>query len=181
MYKYIDRSADTAKSAYAPRRRHRRGVVLHETIGTESLAWLQRHDPNPATRSSSDFLISRVGDIYQIVPTGTYSFHSGPARWRLYQDPDGTLNESFIGVELENHPAKGQVITGAQYMALGALVRRLFGYHHMDVRNLCGHYECARPAGRKQDPTTLNWGMLSAELINPSSEQLLYRFPEVLP
>lgn len=181
MFLYVDRSTDTAKSAMAPRRLRRRGVVLHETIGTSSLAWLQRDEPVPGDRSSADYLVARDGTIFQITLPSWHSYHSGRARWRLYQEDDFTINQGFVGVELENYPPAGEVIVGAQYIALGALLRQLLTYHALDSRNVCGHYECALPPGRKQDPSSLNWGMLTAELINPSNEQRAYRFPRTMP
>ena len=181
MYKYIDVSNNTLPEVTAVRKLRRRGVVLHETIGTNSLAWLQGDSAKHNRPASSDFLVNRHGDIYQLIRPGYYSYHSGRALWNLYQDSDGTLNQSYVGIEIENHPGLGQVIASPQYVAVAALLRRLIAAHSIPFVNIVGHYQVARPIGRKQDPATLNWAMLTTETINPSPEQSLYTFPAVLP
>jgi N-acetylmuramoyl-L-alanine amidase len=181
MFLYKDVSRDTALTAMSKRTLPRRGIVLHETAGRDSLAWLQRHEADPRKRSSADFLISRDGDIYQICAAYQYTFHSGKARWKLYQELDGSINQGFYGIEFENMPELGQVLTTEQYIAGAGLMRVLIARADLPLTNICGHYECALPLGRKQDPATLNWAMLTDELLSPSPEFTYFRWPRVMP
>lgn len=174
MFKFHDVSADTNLKLIGNRTIERGGIVLHETIGYDSLAYLQGGSLKDGRKASSDYLIARNGDVYQITPPGCYSFHSGIARWQGYQEEDRSINRRFIGIELENHPGVGQVITGPMYISCAWLVRRLCSAFPIDFRSIVGHYQVALPFGRKSDPITLNWQMLTVELIRPSvSAQVL--------
>lgn len=181
MSKYLDVSADTDSKLMGNRTLERRGIVLHETIGYDSLSYLQGGSLKDGRRASADYLIGRTGLIYQLIPPGHYSYHSGVARDGLYQERDHSINQGYIGIELENFPEHGQVITTLQYIACGFLVRRLIQYWTLDIRNVRGHYQVALPSGRKTDPLTLNWGMLSQEILLPSSESFLYIPPREMP
>lgn len=181
MYTYRDVSAATSKDVGGFRVVKRKGIVLHETIGINSLYWLQGGSALAGRPASADFLIDRKGDVFQLTQPGRFAFHTGVARWQLQQDPDRSLSQSFIGIELENHPDNGQKVTTEQYIACAWLIRRLISYHPIDIRNIVGHYQVALPAGRKSDPLTLNWAMLTQELINPSVEADSLYAGEVLP
>jgi len=174
MYTYIDVSATTKRKVIRPRTHERSGIVLHETAGKDSLSWLQGGSADVGDPRSSDFLIARTGEVYQITPPGWYSFHSGVARWRNYQEMDRSINQGFYGIELENNPELGEVLTSEQYIAAGWLCRRLMLAYGIDYRNLVGHSQVALPIGRKSDPATLNWRMLATEMLQPSHEQSLY-------
>lgn len=168
MFKFYDVSGRTNTELYRPRLVRRRGIVVHETIGYDSLPYLQGGSLLDGRKVSSDYHIARNGDVSQITPPRCYSFHSGVARWQLYQESDRTINQGFVGVELENHPDDGQVVTGPQYIGLAWLIRVLCTSHPIDLRNVVGHYQVALPSGRKKDPVTMNWTMLTTELIRPS-------------
>lgn len=175
MHSYIDMSASTKKGVIRPRTLPRCGILLHETIGSNSLAWLQGGSLAAGQPVSADYLIGRGGEIYQITPPGWFAWHSGVARWRDYQEADRSINQGFVGIEIENNPTIGQKIDSLQYIALGFLVRRLISAWGIDVRNVTGHAQVALPSGRKSDPATLNWPMLSSELVSPSTEQTYYQ------
>lgn len=181
MYQYIDVSQRTALTVTSTRRYPRRGIVIHESIGTDSISWLQGGSARDGRPASADYLIRRDGDILQITRPGWYAYHTGVARWQLQQESDRSLNQSFIGIELENKPEDGERVTGPQYIACAALVARLIATYHIDMRNIVGHYQIALPAGRKSDPVTFNWSMFTVELIMPSPEQSTIKFPQELP
>ena len=172
MYTFKDVSADTNREVIGMRTILRRGILLHETIGFSSLHYLQGGALSEGKKVSADYLISRTGDIYQITPPGYYAFHSGVARWQLYQESDRSINQGFVGVELENNPSMGERIPAPEYIALAWLIRQLCAVFEIDVRNIVGHYQVALPSGRKSDPVTLNWVMLTDELMSPSRESL---------
>ena len=170
MYTFIDVSAATSNEVTARRTLPRKGIVLHETIGDDSLSWLQGGSARAGRPASADYLIDRLGNVYQITRAGYYAYHTGIARWQLQQEPDRSLNQTFVGIEFENNPELGERIQTAQYIAGAWLIRRLMSYFPIDVRNVVGHYQVALPSGRKSDPVTLNWVILTQELILPSVE-----------
>ncbi len=179
MFSYRDASSATSASVTARRRLKRRGIVIHTTMGYNSLPWLQGGSAVAGAPASADFLIGRDARITRITRPGWYAYHSGKARWKLYSDPDGSINQGFIGIELEAAEQHAQVILDPQYIALGALLRHLLSGGSLPFNGICGHYECALPNGRKSDPLSLNWAILTRELISPSVESFGYLFPEV--
>lgn len=181
MYQYIDVSADTSMTVGGLRTIERRGVLLHTTEGFQSLKWLQGGSAVADRPASADYLVDRAGNVYQLTRVGRFAYHSGKARWLWIQDGNGTLNQSFLGIELEQYGAAGQKVTDAQYIASAALVHRLASYHSLDLRLLCGHYQAALPAGRKADPSGFDWHIWWRELLNPSAEGKRLQFPAVLP
>ena len=170
MPQFRDVSNLTSPLVIKPRRLRRRGIVVHETIGINSLHYLQVGSIQDGRYVSADYLIARNGDVFQITPPGYCANHSGQARWNGYQESDTTINQGFIGVELENNPELGQRCTNAQYIALAWLIRRLMSAWPIDIRNIVGHYQVALPVGRKTDPITLDWTVLSHEMMLPSIE-----------
>lgn len=174
MSKFINVSHDTPPIVLGKRKLKRRGIVIHETIGIDSLAYLQGGSIRDGRRVSADFLIGKTGFIWQITPPGYFAFGSGIARWRGYQEEDHTINQGFYQVELENDPNRNQVIGTSQYIALAWLIRRLCTYVPIDFRDVIGHYQCALPVGRKTDPISLNWPMLTVECLSPSKEHKDY-------
>jgi len=178
---YQDNSAATLRSVVRPRSIVRKGICIHETIGEHSQGWLTGGSAASGNPVSVDFLIDRDGTIHQLVPLGYYTWHSGLARWCGYSDPDGSLNQSLIGVELENNPASGEKVTNAQYIALAALMRHVMPLYNINSQWVVGHYMIALPSGRKTDPITLDWAILWREYLAPSPEGLALAFPKVMP
>lgn len=174
MFYFKDVSMSTAPNVIGRRVLPRRGIVLHETIGTNSLSYLQGGSVADGRRVSCDYLIGRKGNIWQITPPGYYGFHSGIARHGGYQEKDHSINQGYVGIEFENKPALGQEITTEQYIAGAFLIRRLCSAWPIPLTAIVGHSAVALPVGRKTDPITLNWVMLTNELIYPSVESHQY-------
>lgn len=179
--KYIDVSDKTSHRVVGIRRIKRKLIVLHTTMGYNSLKWLQGGSADAGRPASSDFLIDRVGNIYQITKPGWYSFHSGTARWRFIQDPGYNLNQSAVGIEIEAAEHKGQKITDLQYIALAALVKKLVEYHDIMIDAVVTHAQVALPPGRKQDPKYFDGYVMAKEMAYPSKESADLVFPEFLP
>lgn len=168
MTTVIDVSASTHPSQYASRKIIRRGIVIHATAGVDSLSWLQRYEPLASKRSSSDWLVDHDGTCNLIVPVDCYSYHSGPARWRGWQEADGTLNRSFVGIEVENLNDGHEQFTNEQYVSVAGLCRWLMTRHPISPRDICLHWECAIPDGRKTDPALFSWSIFLREMLYPS-------------
>lgn len=181
MPQYLDLHLNTSPTVYRQRVLRRRGIVIHTTEGTSSLAWLQGGSAVAGRPASADFLINRRGDIMQLIAPGYYSFHSGQARHGLYQEPDRSINQGYYGIELEQSLALGQKVTNLQYIGLAFITRVLVTIGDFDLRNIVGHYQVALPQGRKQDPTGFDWGIFTTEVINPSIEWRDHKFESELP
>jgi N-acetyl-anhydromuramyl-L-alanine amidase AmpD len=150
-------------------------------MGSDSLGWLQGGSAKEGTPASADFLIKPDGKIYQITRPGWYSYHSGRAIFEGLQDPDGSLNQSLIGIELECPEQRGYKITDPQYIGLAALCRELTVFHELSDPIFTTHRYVALPKGRKQDPIFFDNEVFMREHYDPSKEAALYIFPEVLP
>jgi len=181
MFGFVDVSASThLDSAGGIRSVSRAGICLHSTGGVDSRSWLQRVENDPAKRSSADYLISTEGLIQQITPIGRYAYHAGKARWRAWSNVDQMVNMLLVGVEVECLDTLDSRWTDPQYIAVGALLRALVSRHRLPVNNLVTHAEIAVPPGRKTDPLVLSWPVLTRELLYPSWQMDLYKFPAVM-
>jgi N-acetyl-anhydromuramyl-L-alanine amidase AmpD len=126
-------------------------VVLHATVGgfQGSLSWLR----NPASGVSSHYLISKQGDIANLVDEGEQAWHAGVTFWRGRSD----LNRYSIGIEIENLTGmKGFVGQDPwmpqQYEAVSWLVQNICARRRIakDRRHIVSHAEIA--PRRKTDP-----------------------------
>lgn len=167
---FINFSEGTSLDVIGHRTVRRRGIVIHTTEGTNSLAWLQGESAKHGEPASADFLISRKGDIAQITPAGFYAYHSGRAQFGLYREMNGSINQGFYGIELEQYQALGQRVTDPQYIALAFLVRVLVTINNMSIDQLTTHHAVALPMGRKIDPTGFDWTIFTNELLHPSPD-----------
>ena len=111
-------------------------IVIHVTEGSfwGSVRWLRNH----RSHGSSHYVISRGGDVVQLVSTSDVAWHAG-SRW---------VNRHSIGIEHEGFTARGG-FTQAQYEASAKLVAYLAARAGMPVdrRHVIGHAEVPSPGG----------------------------------
>jgi N-acetyl-anhydromuramyl-L-alanine amidase AmpD len=111
-------------------------IVIHVTEGSfwGSVRWLRNH----RSHGSSHYVISRGGDIVQLVSTSDVAWHAGN-RW---------VNRHSIGIEHEGFTRRGG-FTQAQYQASAKLVAYLAARAGMPVdrRHVIGHAEVPHPSG----------------------------------
>ena len=111
-------------------------IVVHVTEGSfwGSVRWLR----NRRSHGSSHYVISRGGDVVQLVSTSDVAWHAGN-RW---------VNRHSIGIEHEGYTARGG-FTQAQYEASARLVAYLAARAGMpiDRRHVIGHAEVPSPGG----------------------------------
>jgi N-acetyl-anhydromuramyl-L-alanine amidase AmpD len=112
-------------------------VVVHVTEGrfTGSVRWLR----NWRSRGSAHFVVSRNGEIVQLVSVTDVAWHSGNNYW----------NRHSIGIEHEGWTARGG-FTDAEYRASAQLVAYLslrYGIP-LDRRHIIGHDEVPDPYHR---------------------------------
>lgn len=111
-------------------------IVIHVTEGSfwGSVRWLRNH----RSHGSSHYVISRGGDIVQLVSTSDVAWHAGN-RW---------VNLHSIGIEHEGFTRRGG-FTQAQYEASAKLVAYLAARAGMPVdrSHVIGHGDVPNPYG----------------------------------
>ena len=156
-------------------------IVIHVTEGSfwGSVRWLR----NDRSGGSSHYVISRGGDIVQLVSTSDVAWHAGN-RW---------VNRHSIGIEHEGFTGRGG-FTDAQYRASARLVAYLAARAGMplDRRHVIGHAEVPSPGGgvggstHHTDPgKKWNWGrymnLVRRSAANPQKPTYTQRIPKVAP
>jgi hypothetical protein len=112
-------------------------LVIHDTEGrfTGSVRFLQR----ARTRGSAHFVVSRRGQIVQLVPVADVAWHSGNSWWNLHS----------IGIEHEGWAGR-RAFTEPQYRAsaqLAAYLAHRWGIS-VDREHIIGHDEVPNPYRR---------------------------------
>lgn len=111
------------------------GVVVHGSIGSYKgcVEWLKTppEKRTPTSWSSAHYVISKLGEVTQLVDTEDVAWHAGtisnPTAYAQSVLPKTILgtfknpNESFIGIELEWFT--GDIVTEAQYLAICEIVK----------------------------------------------------------
>jgi len=114
-------------------------IVIHSTEGgfVGSVRWLR----NPRSRGSAHYVVSRRGQVVQLVSTTDVAWHSGNAR----------VNRHSIGIEHEGW-TRGGGFTPVQYRASARLVAYLAERFHipLDRRHVIGHSEVPDPRHRRR-------------------------------
>jgi N-acetyl-anhydromuramyl-L-alanine amidase AmpD len=113
------------------------GIVIHDTEGRfiGSIRTLQ----NPRTDGSAHFVVSRQGQIVQLVPVTDVAWHSGNGYWNLHS----------IGIEHEGWAGR-RAYTEVEYRASAELVAYLahrWGVP-LDRKHIIGHAEVPNPNHR---------------------------------
>lgn len=130
-------------------------IVLHATVGSfgGSLSWLR----NPASEVSTHYLISKQGDITNLVDESEQAWHAGISFWRGRTN----LNRYSIGIEIENLTGvKGFIgqdsYPGIQIEAVAWLVERVCARRGipLDRQHIVTHADIA--PRRKTDPSGLD-------------------------
>src|SRR3954470_11669497 len=112
-------------------------IVIHDTEGRfiASVRFLQRS----RTRGSAHFVVSRQGQIVQLVPVGDVAWHAGNSWWNLHG----------IGIEHEGWADHGRY-SMAEYRAsaqLTAYLAKRWGVP-LDREHIIGHAEVPNPYHR---------------------------------
>ncbi|CFX70436.1 N-acetylmuramoyl-L-alanine amidase domain [Syntrophomonas zehnderi OL-4] len=164
MSKYV------IKQAASPNHNQGRGgkkiiaIVLHITAGLfpGCLGWMR----NPAAKASVHYLITKTGEIYQLVQDTDTAWHAGIVNkptWILY---DGSNpNRYTLGIEFEC--LAGGELTETQYQAGLWLISSLTEKYKIpvDQEHIIGHYRIDS-VDRPNDPGPyFPWGRLFHDLI----------------
>jgi N-acetylmuramoyl-L-alanine amidase len=142
-----------------------RFVVIHGTWMADDRAALDRLT-DEASEVSAHYLITRAGELIQMVSEDDTAWHAGKSSW---QGVEG-LNAHSIGIELGNRGDGGgegaspvsevEPYTEAQYATLITLLRNIMARHPaVTPANVLGHSEIS--PGRKTDPGAhFDWARL---------------------
>lgn len=159
----VSSSLDTRNYGYRGTRAF--GTCVHTTSGLSSLDWLLGGSARKGNPASADYLIERNGHIYRLTRPEWYAYHAGKSRLQYngvtYRDVQ--VSERLLGIELEC--LDNELVTWPQIDALAQVIVQM----SVDLAwawpyYVVGHYEVARPLGRRSDPQGLDWGALMGRL-----------------
>lgn len=158
-YSTSDVSRNTLSSNYFSRGVNPVGTLAHTTEGRNALYTLQSGNALSGHPASADYYIERSGQRYSLMPPGMAAYHAGVSwanvQGRVFQGD--ALSAILIGVELER--AGDDVVTYAQLDSYAELLTILsVEYSWRWPYTILGHYEVARPLGRRSDPVNFAWG-----------------------
>lgn len=125
-------------------------IVCHITAGLMPgcLSWMR----NPKAQASAHYLVTKKGEIYQLVQDGDTAWHAGfvnKPSWDLY---DGSNpNRYTLGIEFEC--LSGGELTEPQYQAGLNLIGMLSKKYQipLDTKHIIGHYRIDA-VNRPNDP-----------------------------
>jgi N-acetyl-anhydromuramyl-L-alanine amidase AmpD len=164
-YYHINYSAYTDNRNLGNGRPSPVGTCVHTTGGTDSLTWLLTGAAASGKPASADYLISADGTQYGLCPAGKFPYHAGQSRLVynniLYQGDE--ISRLLLGVEIEC--MNNAYITPAQEDSLACLIVEMgIAYSWRWPYYVVGHYEIARPLGRRSDPQGFLWGNFMGRL-----------------
>ena len=119
-------------------------IVNHQTAGQfpGCMSWLC----NPAAQSSAHYIVTRAGEIWQLVRDEDTAWHAGiinRPNWALYSSIGFNPNRWTIGIEHENYSGDGEPgLTEPQYQATLWLHQQLIAKYGIliDPEHIVGHY-----------------------------------------
>ena len=122
-------------------------IVLHYT-GMSDFKSAYKKLNNINSNVSCHYLISRSGNIYNLLCPNFKAWHAGESEWQNMQN----LNDFSIGIELENrgHEYGYTNFTKKQYLHLNKLLNFLCFNFFIDYKNIIFHSDIA--PHRKRDP-----------------------------
>ena len=130
-------------------------VVIHHTA-QNSVEHTLKTFTLPRTQVSSHYVISRNGEVYQMLNDYYRAWHGGAGKWGNTSD----LNSTSIGIELDNNGF--EAFSPAMINSLVDLLKILKERHNIPTANFIGHSDIA--PSRKVDPNpTFPWKLLAEE------------------
>lgn len=138
-------------------------VVIHYTAMGSAEAAIARLC-EPEAEVSAHYVISRDGELTQLVPEEKRAWHAGAGEWRGLTD----INSRSVGIELDNtgaHP-----FPEPQMSVLETLLSEIMSRWPIAARDVIGHSDMA--PGRKFDPgPRFDWARLARRgLAAPSGQ-----------
>ena len=130
-------------------------VVIHHTA-QDSVRQTLNTFTLPRAQVSAHYVISRDGEIYQMLNDYYRAWHGGVGMWGNTTD----LNSTSIGIELDNNGS--DAFTDLQIQSLLDVLKQLKEKYNIPTRNFIGHSDIA--PSRKVDPNkNFPWKKLAEE------------------
>ena len=122
-------------------------IVIHYT-GMKNLQLAYHKLTNNSSNVSAHYLISRDGNIFNLLCPKYKAWHAGKSKWKNHTN----INDYSIGIELENkgHDFGYLNYTNNQYTSLKKLVFFLKKNFYIFDKNIIFHSDIA--PNRKKDP-----------------------------
>ena len=145
-------------------------IVNHITAGSfeGAVSWLC----NPISKASAHYVVSRKGEVVQLVRDGFKAWHAGAVNnpnWVLFNGINP--NNITIGIEHEGYREAGLDgdLTESQYQATLALHKMLIEKHKIliDRDHIIGHYRIDSVNRPNCPGPKFPWDRLFADLILP--------------
>lgn len=155
--KFVDLPAD--KNHYWPGRQSlTRAICLHDTVGTDSRAWLTT---TPGSNASAHRLIARDGTIYKLVDDKDTAWTNGPSK--MYTSPGSLSNQnaSYLTIEMEHHYKLTPDWPEAQIAACARQVVEWWGF--VGFLPVVYHWQVQ---GNKVDPINFPFGVFHRNLVS---------------
>ena len=118
-------------------------IIIHYTGMKDQISAIQRLQSKVA-KVSCHYLISKRGNIFQLVKDENVAWHAGKSRWLS----DLNLNLKSIGIELVNNG--NEPFAKKQINSLIKLLKFLKKNHQINKKFILGHEDIAPK--RKKDP-----------------------------
>jgi len=152
-YQDKDREIRWVKSPNYSTRQNREisAIILHHTASwnfENTVSWLA----DPAAKASAHYVISRGGEIVQMVLDQHRAWHSGVSEL----DGEKHVNNFSIGIELMGNTCE-KPLTEAQWKAMVWLVKKLMDEYDIPAHRVVDHRKVS--PGRKVDldPANFDW------------------------
>lgn len=152
-YKDEDREIRWVKSPNYGVKKNRKisAIILHHTASwnfENTIEWLV----DPSAKASAHYMISREGEIVQLVLDCNVAWHAGVSEL----DGEKHVNNFSVGIELIGNTCE-KPLTEAQWDAMVWLVKRLMEKYGVDASRVVDHRRVS--PGRKVDldPENFDW------------------------
>lgn len=145
-------------------------VIIHHT-SSDALDHALRTLTSPERKVSSHYLISRDGEILQLVDERARAWHAGKSWWGGITD----VNSVSLGIELDNNGS--EPFADVQIDALLSVLEGIRQRYPIPVANFIGHADVAPT--RKDDPSAFfPWETLAERGFGVWCEEPLVPAPE---
>jgi len=133
-------------------------IVIHHTAGASfesDIRWLC----DPKTEASAHYIISKKGEIAQLVKDEDIAWHAGKSIFNNVAN----VNRYSIGIELQGDTCK-ESPTEKQYKALEYLTKLLIDKYNIPLSNIVAHRDIAPGRKLDVDPANFDWERFLANL-----------------
>lgn len=119
-------------------------IVIHATAGKMpgTLSWLI----NPNAKVSAHYLITKSGEVYELVEPKDKAWHAGKSKWQ----GESNCNDYSIGIELENSNKGDDPYPQEQVDVCYDLCLALINRYNIPLSRVVTHWMIS--PGRKTDP-----------------------------